>query len=229
MVPDFGLLLPVSLTRLQTHSLSALVTFCLPVVLLVYLLTQLLIRPAVIEILPDRAYARLRQAPPWLSWRAPRTWLLVSGAVLFGALTHLIWDGFTHENARGVRLFPQLLDYGPDMAGHQLQLWRWLQYGSSVIGLALVLAAIAVWLRHAPTPPPFLPRRLGSGERLFWVVLYGALPLAAVVLFALHLQLAEHIPLLSGGGVERTGVVSMQAAALSLLLVSGLIRARLHA
>ena len=64
MVPDFGLLLPGSLARWQTHSAEALVTFCLPVGLATYWLLQRLIKPAMLQIMPDRAYLRLRAAPP---------------------------------------------------------------------------------------------------------------------------------------------------------------------
>ena len=54
MAPDFGLLVPGFLSRLQTHSLASLLTFSLPAGLLSYWLTLLLARPAVVEV------ARLR-------------------------------------------------------------------------------------------------------------------------------------------------------------------------
>ena len=56
--------------------------------------------------------------------RSPRTWLHAAGALLLGALTHLIWDGFTHENAPGVRMFPVLDELRPEIAGHSVQLYR---------------------------------------------------------------------------------------------------------
>jgi hypothetical protein len=64
MVPDFGMLLPRIPARWETHSLLGLFIFCLPVGLLTYWLTQILIKPAVLETLPDHAYARLRSAHP---------------------------------------------------------------------------------------------------------------------------------------------------------------------
>lgn len=227
MVPDFGLLLPGGLERWQTHSLPALLNFCLPVGLITYLLTRVLIKPAVIEILPDAAYARLARSPPAPSLARLSTWLLLGAALLFGALTHLIWDGFTHENSRGVRLFPQLLDYGPDMAGHQLRLYVWLQYGSSVVGLAVVLAALALWLRHTPVPASPPPRRMQPPERVVWIVLYLTLPLAAVLGHALLTALHAGVPLLSRAGVEDAAVAGMRGAAVALLLISALVRARL--
>src|ERR1700684_3250871 len=66
MVPDFELLVPGSMARWQTHSLPGLpglFPFCLPVGLLAYWLTLLLIRPAMLAVLPDRAYLRLQAAP----------------------------------------------------------------------------------------------------------------------------------------------------------------------
>ncbi|HLK71911.1 MAG TPA: DUF4184 family protein [Steroidobacteraceae bacterium] len=229
MVPDFGMLLPGGLERWQTHSLPALLNFCLPVGLITYLVTLALIRPALIEILPDAAYVRLARAPPPPSLAQLRTWLAVIAALLFGALTHLIWDGFTHENARGVRLLPQLLDYGPNMAGHALQLYQLLQYGSSVVGLALVLAALALWLYHAPTPRQPPARRLDLAERTLWIVLYLALPLAACAASIVFLLRHAFVPVWSGTGLGMIAIAGMRATVISLLLISALMRARLAA
>jgi hypothetical protein len=59
MAPDLDLVLPIRLTREQTHGWLALLTFCLPVGLAVWALFQALIKPALIEVLPDRIYGRL--------------------------------------------------------------------------------------------------------------------------------------------------------------------------
>jgi hypothetical protein len=232
MVPDFALLLPLPVERWQTHSIRALFTFCLPMGLTAFWLTQLLIKPAMIEALPDRAYARVRAAEagaaarPWLSWL---TWLYAGLAILLGAVTHLVWDGFTHEDAEGVRMFPMLFDYGPEMDGHPLQLYRWLQYGSSVLGLAVVLAALWLWWQHAPrlrSPPA---RRLGRGERAVWLSAYLLLPLLALGAVLLHAWWRGHSAFGSGAALSRLAVAGMRGTALSLLLVSGLLRARLAA
>ena len=63
MVPDFGWFVPGAISRLQTHSITALLTFSLPVGLMAYWVTLLLIRPAMLEVVPDGAYVRLRAAP----------------------------------------------------------------------------------------------------------------------------------------------------------------------
>jgi hypothetical protein len=226
MVPDFGFLLwPGSLERWQTHSTAALFTFCLPVGLVVYCLLQWLIKPAVSQILPDRAYLRLLRAQPSLPIWSLQGAIYVAIAMLLGALTHLIWDGFTHESAHGVLMFPVLDAYGPDLEGHPVQFYRWLQYGSSILGLLVVIIALVCWWRDTPRPmsPPLRP--VGPLERQLWSWLYVLIPTALTV-WALF-----HVPrwMLPRWGlvVGTLAIAAMRGCALSLVLVSAMIRVRL--
>jgi hypothetical protein len=228
MVPDFGLMLPVSPGRLQTHSLAGLFSFCLPVGLAVYWVTLSLIKPAVVEIVPDGAYARVHAADAAAPPLGLRGWLYATLAILLGAISHLIWDAFTHENAAGVRMFPVLNEYAPELDGHTLQLYRWLQYGSSVIGLMVVIAALVLWLRHVPSGPArHPPRRLRGPERVSWASLYFVLPLLAILAALWHGRAAGLASLPLGIWLERVATAGMRASAVSLVLVSLLLCARL--
>ena len=226
MVPDFGILLPGAISRVETHSIMALFTFCLPVGLMAYWLTLLLIRPAALEVLPDGAYARLHAAPPPPSLRQFRAWLYAAVAVLLGACTHLAWDAFTHENARGVRMFPGLTDYGPEISGHPLPLYRWLQHGSSAIGLAVVAYALLLWLRHAPAPLERPVRRIGPPERLVWLGAYALPSVLAVTWLASRPWTPNVNPFNNSVALGTVAMLGLRTAADSLLLVSVLIRAR---
>jgi hypothetical protein len=113
MAPDLDLILPIRLTREQTHSRLALLTFCLPVGLAAWALFQALIKPALIEVLPDRTYGRLCAEHVGPRLASVKVWLYAAMAVLFGALTHVVWDGFTHEDA-GLSLG---VLHGPCIAG----------------------------------------------------------------------------------------------------------------
>ena len=57
MAPDLDLILPIRLTREQTHGFLALLTFCLPLGLVAWGLFQSLIKPALIEVLPSQIMA----------------------------------------------------------------------------------------------------------------------------------------------------------------------------
>jgi len=227
MAPDFGVLVPESLARWQTHSVPALFSFCLPSGLLVWWLAQRLVKPALIEVLPDGPWARARVEHPLPRLSSPRVWAGAAAAILLGAATHVVWDAFTHEDAHGVHLLPLLDEYGPGIAGHALRLYAWLQYGSSVLGLAVLALALALWLRHAPAPASGAVRRMARPERLRWLWLYGLVPLLAVA-WSLGRQFASgHPPWLSAWAIGRDATWLLRGGALALIGVSLGVRLRL--
>jgi Domain of unknown function (DUF4184) len=229
MVPDFGfLLLYGGPARWQTHSFAGLFTFCLPVGLGAYWLLQFLIKPAMLEVLPDRAYLRVRTAHPSRRLGSVRGWLYAAGAIELGAITHLIWDAFTHENARGVHMFPVLREYGPELDGHALQYYHWLQYGSSIVGLVLLIGAMALWWRHTPRPSAPPKRALGPAERVLWGIAYALLPFAAPAWSLWYWHTLHSAPISADVAIGRTATALMRGFVISLLLVSLLILARLR-
>ncbi len=147
MVPDFGYLMPIRPPRFETHSVIALATFCLPVGLLSYWIFQRVMKTPLLSVLPDQAYMRWRPYSAPAAIGSPRQWLLAACGVLAGAVVHLAWDAFTHEEARGVRMLPGLADPVLEVNGHLLTGARLLQDLSSLLGLLLVLAAIVYALR----------------------------------------------------------------------------------
>jgi hypothetical protein len=227
MVPDLGLLLPGAPGRLETHSLPGLFTFCVPVGLAVYWLTLTLIKPAILEIVPDGAYARLLAAHATAPRPSLRGWLYVALVILAGAAIHVLWDSFTHENAPGVRMFPVLDEFGPEIGGHSLQLYHWLQYGSSVVGLVAVTIAMLLWLAHAPQLPQQPRRRLGLAERLSWCGIYVLLPLLAVAAAFWYVRIKPRAPVPLGRVLEFVAIAGMRVSGVTLVIVSLLLRARL--
>src|SRR5687768_2920400 len=62
-----------------SHNPLALLTFCLPVGLVLYLWSRFLVLPLVMV-----------ERPPRGSWPS------VAASIVIGAATHVLWDGFTH-------------------------------------------------------------------------------------------------------------------------------------
>jgi hypothetical protein len=206
MAPDLDLILPLHLPREQTHSPLALFTYCLPVGLAAWAVFQALIKPALFEVLPDRIYARLSAEHLGPRLGSVRAWLYAASAVLFGALTHLVWDDFTHEEARGVR--------------------PWLQHGSTGIGALAVVVGVWLWLRHAGPPHPPPARRLAVRERRRWMALYILIPLVLVALAPINQSGWRRLH--STAALTLLAVTGMRGGALGLAFTSALIRRRLE-
>ncbi|NNM62348.1 MAG: DUF4184 family protein [Steroidobacteraceae bacterium] len=225
MIPDLGYLLPWHLPRALTHTAVALLTFCLPSGLACYWIFQLLIKRAVIEALPDGAYWRARPYLAAARLGRPGHWLRASLGILIGALSHVSWDAFTHEGARGVRMFPALNDDLGNVGGHHLLIYKLLQQGSSILGLTIVFWVVWRALR-SPAPSPRPDRTLGTTEREAWFIAYPATAALAtlVALAVAHLKGGE-------GSMQILYVVAiavLRALAFSAIAVSAALRLRLR-
>ena len=228
MVPDFGLFFPWHMERAETHSSVGLFTFCLPVGLATYWVFQLVIKTPVVELLPEGAYAR------WLPFSSPadlgsiRQWLLAASGVFAGAVTHLVWDGFTHEGARGVHMIPMLDDPIDIGGGHYMVGVRLLQDGSSLAGLAAVL--VLVWYGLRPgREQPIPDRPLRAVERRVWVMIYllSAVVFTAAWLLWVRMGLPPRHSVTAIAGA--IAVATLRGLATALLAVSLALSSRLDA
>ncbi len=139
--------------------------------------------------------------------------------MLIGAFTHLVWDAFTHEGARGVRMLPALDEWFVDVAGHELAGPRFLQDLSSLLGLIVVAWFLWHSLRNQRTPLA-APRRLQSSERRFWRWAYA---LTAIAVVAADLMLARWTDSHTLGITRSAGdaaIASLRGLAVSLFCVS---------
>jgi hypothetical protein len=78
------------------------------------------------------------------AWQTPMAWLHAVPAAAVGCEIHVLWDSFTHTTGWAVRHFPLLSRNLSPVAEHPLELFRVLQYGSSIVGMVF----IALWCRR---------------------------------------------------------------------------------
>ncbi|MFG2355778.1 DUF4184 family protein [Streptomyces sp. NPDC048521] len=135
-----------------THSFAGVATVD---VLITWALAGLwlLVREPLVALLPRARQGRpaglLRCGTPRARVRAASVvWWYVS-AVL-GALTHVVWDAFTHHDRWGTRLIPAI---GRDRPAG-MPLYSWLQYGSSVAAAVVIAVVLVRALRRAPGGEP---------------------------------------------------------------------------
>jgi len=143
MAPDFGYFFSFGLSRQLTHSFSGLFIFALPAGLAVWLFYVAVLEKATITLLSDRWHTRFAHTDaitPSLIGRA-------TIAVVLGAITHILWDAFTHRATFATDAFPVLLGRTPGFSW--LPIYHLLQGLSSVVGLVL----LAVWARHLHRQP----------------------------------------------------------------------------
>ena len=180
MVPDIAFLLPIGVSRAQSHSLAGLFWCCLPLGLATYLVFHWLLKAPLIDLLPHYAYSRLHgYARPTaaISWRLLPVILL---CLLIGAVTHIGWDGFTHRDSFVVRHSAVLRTHLFTGGGFWIYLHTALQWICSAIGLALLGWWAHRWVGATPQPPsaPDSPLRPATRLAVTAFILCTALAMA---------------------------------------------------
>lgn len=153
MSPDFEYLIRLAPEGGYGHTLRGVFTLCLPLSLLVVLAHRTAVRPAAIHLLPEGT----RPAATSLPGLCPRDLILAAGAIVLGAFTHLVWDGFTHEQGVFVLALPWLQQEAiPGIARYRVG-----QHLSTLLGGAVLASAAWRWWRSHPAEA----RRLGPERR----------------------------------------------------------------
>jgi hypothetical protein len=117
-----------------------------------------------LALLPDRWHARFAPSDPEVS---VKTLALASAAVILGAVTHVLWDSFTHRGTAVVDAIPALHAVAFHVNGWRIRWFMVLQHLSSVFGLL----ALLIWAWRLP-PIHSFPRSLPSAshETRLWAV-----------------------------------------------------------
>lgn len=155
MVPDIAYFVALRPTGSLGHTLWGVCVQGLPSGLVIYALWVWVVRRPWRETFPRWAVARWEPEHKPDSQRMLTRLMGVSLGVVGGALTHILWDSFTHKTGFAVEHVSMLMrTYGG------LEVYRWLQYGGGVIGLAGVCLWMCVGLLKSPASA-----RVGGAKR----------------------------------------------------------------
>ncbi|QKW31029.1 DUF4184 family protein [Streptomyces seoulensis] len=131
----------------------------------------LLVREPLVALLPPARQGRwaalTRCGAPRARVRpAVVPWWYVS-AVL-GALTHVVWDAFTHLDRWGSRVFPVL-----DRSLPGAPLYGYVQYGGSAVAAVVIAVFVLRVLRRMPAGEPYGVPALSRRDRWWAVAVIG--------------------------------------------------------
>jgi hypothetical protein len=187
MSPDFGYYLGSWGQQLRAHMVFGVFSVCLPLSFLCLLIGVGMRRPLVFLLSARLRSALMPMAQAPLRWTVSEVLLCCVG-IVFGALTHLFWDAWTHYSGGFVQYFAVL--HASSFAA--LPNYRLLQHLSTGVGLIALLWRYRRWSRAQASFAPCVsaPRHLEQAR--FWIcglciasatvsALLHALPLANAV------------------------------------------------
>ncbi|MEI8373772.1 MAG: DUF4184 family protein [Planctomycetota bacterium] len=151
MAPDFAYFVfpPLSLRQFG-HTPLGLVIFCIPAGLAVlYAFHRFFKRPLAL-LLPRPIRAKLWPHCGHYPLLPLRRLVWIGTLIFLGAVTHVVWDGFTHEDSWAVHDYPQMKAVVVTIAGEEVHWAGFLQYASSLFGLGLLAWWSWQWYHLAP-------------------------------------------------------------------------------
>jgi NAD(P)H dehydrogenase (quinone) len=204
MVPDVPVFLGRPRVYEVTHSLVGIVTIDLVMAVTVVAWWSFVMRDALVDLAPTPVRSRFAaHVRP-----SRRDWLLSPLAAVIGALTHVAWDSFTHAGEWGVVRIDWLQAQHGGLVG-----FKWAQYASGAIGLAVVGIAALNHLRALHPIGGARDRRVLPPATL--PVTIGLVALAGIVSAARHVSSGLH-SVAFNGAVDSLIVLAVALTALTL-------------
>jgi hypothetical protein len=182
MIPDVVYFLPIGVSGAQSHSLRGLVWFCLPAAVLGWVAYRVVVRPFVLQLVPDTVARRVRCGEA-MNW-SPLALLPIGASALLGAATHVAWDSFTHSTGFVVQALPVLREPVHLVDWYQPHVFTLFQHGSTLAGLSVLAFWGFCWFRGATTKKGIGASRLPTWARAS-ILVAVALPSVAAGLLVL--------------------------------------------
>ena len=136
MAPDFEYFLRGQPMGEIGHTFTGFVLFNLPLVTFIYFIYHIFVHQILFNHLPTFLQdPYVKKVDSTIRVKV----VVFCYSALFGMLTHVVWDSFTHINGYMVLKFPALFTHSYNMYGFTIPLYKFLQHGSTLFGITMIL------------------------------------------------------------------------------------------
>ncbi len=164
MTPDFEYFIRMRVYSSYSHTWRGLIWFNVPLALILAFIYHLIVRDKLIDNLPNALHRRLLvfKQLRWADYTRKNIPVVVASCML-GAATHILWDGFTHQNGYFVQAFP-ILQKNASIGIHPTPVFKILQHLSSLVGALAILN----FTQQLPLAHPAIERSSLNWQYWLW-------------------------------------------------------------
>lgn len=167
MAPDWAYAVDHTWLEFDGHSIWGVLAFCVPVAVLASVVLRR-VAPVLFAYLPSPGWLPLRRLRG-LGRQGPG-WAMSAASALLGALSHVVWDMFTHNARWGPQHVRLLRSEALVVAGRGLSWATVLQYASHVLGALVAVYLLSRILRSGAFGAAGDDAAVPPGAVRFWVI-----------------------------------------------------------
>ncbi len=218
MAPDFEYFLRLRLMTRWSHTLTGAFTFCLPVGLIVLWIYHNVQKEVLFSLLPDTLRDYLFKKYHTFDFLPLKRFLYICFSLVIGALTHILWDSFTHPGAFFINRWAILSMPVVSIKGKVIQLYTLLQDSGTFAGLLLLGIQMRRGIRKARGANIEVDRSLSGIKVLPLMYFVGISALLAIVI---TLCVNTHLSFASVRDILRhSALVSIPSAYIASILIA---------
>lgn len=206
MSPDFEYFLRGMPYGEIGHTFIGFIAFNLPIVVIIYFIYQTCIHRTLFSHLPSIIQGTYSQKTS--STRMLKVFVFLY-STLFGMLTHVVWDSFTHLGGFMVKNI-SILTYTVHIFNFNIPIFKFLQHGSTIVGITAIISYM--YFRAAKNKYDNVGNTKRKQKWMYW----SQIVLLTTLLFCLW-YLIDKVTIESYGIIV---VRIIDSALISLLIVS---------
>lgn len=201
MAPDLVFIFGGTRAAIDGHSWAGQLQVCLPLTMVLTVLTKKVASRVVVPHLPDAGRFHVHDYARLAGWRiTPANLLVATLSASIGSVTHVALDAFTHSFGWGVHRFPALSTVMLTLpSGRSVPVYDVLQLGGSALGAAVALGLLArigrrrLLLAWYPEELPQITPTASSTRRFLGISAAGVVGSAIVVLLTVKVGAPQDI------------------------------------
>lgn len=151
MSPDFLYFINFAPKGKYGHTVEGLFLFCLPVGIIVLWIFHHIMKRPLVQFFPIDHQKKLTHYAGDFKFGGFSRFILICLSILIGAITHIVWDGFTHEKGWVVEQVPPLTMTLISTPYGDFKIYKFLQYLGHLFGFPLLIYFYYKWYEAAPS------------------------------------------------------------------------------
>lgn len=217
MMPDFEFFIRLSDGKAIGHTLAGLFLFDIPVGLIVLIVFHRLIKYPLLSLLPHTVQSRMYKTASEFTFFPVKRFCMISFSLLIGAITHLLFDSFTHADGFFVMQLPFLASPVITLPQGTVRIYFLLQYVGSALGALVMIYWFLKWYYNENPINHIILHRFHYSKRIVIILSMGIFSIAAGITYGIIVSHKLQSVIMMKTFITHSAIASMSSFIIALI------------